>query len=237
MRRERRWPARKSTSCRARRWQAACDGSRRVQPRLGPIVAAITSALACPGPAIADHRDLGADTIAGIGMGPAASVGGALGGRFTSRGASGRIRLGGRVARLGFELDTSVVALAGDDLDRAGMVLAVPTIGWYPVAHPHVQLALRGGLGYGVLSGERARPAPPCLEAPCAGPSTETIDHRGYGLELGATGAVHLGRRHGGRAILWADVGVTFVRLQMGDAVVAGKVVVLTFGIGHGRAM
>lgn len=212
-----------------------------MQPRHRSIVAAVTIvlalALARPGPAAADARDLGAGTVVGIGVGPAASVGGALGERFTSEGASGRIRFGGRVARIGFELDTSVVALRGGDLDRAGLVLAMPSIGWYPLAHPHAQLALHAGLGYGVLSGERTRPAPPCLEAPCAGPSRETIDHHGYGLELGATAAVNLGRRRGGRAIVWADLGLSLVRFQLADAVVDGKVVVLTIGIGHGLAM
>ena len=202
------------------------------------LVAALVVALlgATATPAAAGGGPDGGSLVA-IGMGPAATLGGDLADTFTSDGNTGRIRLGGRIGRVGYELDTSVLALAGGGLERPGLILATPSLAYYPLAHPHAQLALRTGLGYGALTGEVTGPAPPCLdEPPCPGPTVETITHPAFSLDLGATFQLALGRRRGGRAVLWADLGVHALRVRIDGENVTGTAVTLTFGIGHGIA-
>jgi hypothetical protein len=182
----------------------------------------------------ADDGDPGGGTVMGLGLGPTAHLGGALGERFTPEGVSGRIRFGGRVGRVGFEIDTSVIGLRGGDLDDAGLMFAVPSLAFYPRVGPHAQLALHAGLGYGALGGRRTVAPPPCLEAPCAAAASESVSYGGYGVELGTSAALHLGRRRGGRAIVWLDLGLTLVRVQLPERVVGGELVTLTIGIAHG---
>ncbi|HVV86568.1 MAG TPA: hypothetical protein VHE35_26100 [Kofleriaceae bacterium] len=205
-------------------------------------VAAVTLSAAAPGAARAgddDDDDPGGGSILAVGFGPSARVSGGLAARVHGDGAAGRIRFGGRIGHWGYELDTSVIALAADDLgdlDDVGIVLAVPTFAWYPVAGHHAQLALRGGLGYGSLAGDHLGPAPACSagDPECPGRSLETVTYHGYALDVGVTATLHLGRRHGGRALLWADLGASLARFRIDDQLVDGKVVTLTFGIGHG---
>lgn len=202
------------------------------------FVVAITIALiagAGARPAAAAPGDPGGGSLVGFGFGPRATVGGELGDLFTSDGASGRIRLGGRVGRLGYEIDTVFVALDGGGLEQAGLVMGMPVLGYHLIAHPHVQLALRGGLGYGSISGDVTGPAPPCRdEPPCPGPTVETIRHAAFGVDVGGTFQIALGRRRGGRAVLWVDAGLSLLRVRIDDENVGGTVATLTFGIAHG---
>jgi hypothetical protein len=201
-------------------------------------VAAITIAVTSVGAAAAAPGDgPTANTVLGLGFGPSSTLGGALAERFTGDGVTGRVRMGGRVGRLGFEIDTSVVGVTGGDLDHAAIVMAVPTIGYYPLAHPHVQLELRAGLGYGALTGTVYGPSPPpCVDPDegCPTADDEDVVYPGLALDVGATFQLHLGRRRGGRAILWADAGLSMLRFQMEDELVTGTVVGLTVGIAHG---
>lgn len=207
--------------------------------RLLAAVAVVT--LAAASPALAAPGDgPTANTLLGLGFGPSSTLHGGLAARFTGEGVTGRVRLGGRVGRLGFEIDTTVIGVAGDELDQAAIVMAVPTIGYYLLAHPHVQLALRAGLGYGGLTGTMpGPPPPPCVdpEEGCPGRDDESVNYPGLALEVGATFQLHLGRRRGGRAIVWADLGLSTARFQMDDELVTGRVVGLTFGIAHGIQM
>lgn len=202
--------------------------------RVAAIAAAAFAIAARPAPAAAGDPDAG--TIVGLGFGPGAVVTGALADHFQAAGGTGRLRLGGRVGRVGYEITTSFAALTGGDLEYPSYVLSTPSIAYYPLASPHLQMSVRAGLGYGAIGGDRPGPAPPCFDdaEPCPGPTTESISYPGYGLDLGANLQLHLGRRRGGRAVLWADVGVSMVRFQLADEVVAGRVVLLTIGIAHG---
>ena len=208
------------------------------RPRRCALAAGVAALCATAPPALATAEDVGGSTLLGLGVGPSAWLGGALGQRFEGEGTAGRIRFGGRVGRIGFELTTTVVGLRGGDLERPGLLLWTPTLAYHLVTHPNLQLAVRAGLGVGSISGTLHGPSSPCegFDQPSC-PNTETVSHPGFGLDVGANLQLHLGRKRGGRAILWADVGLARVRFQLPAGVTDGHLLVLTVGIAHGMQM
>ena len=66
--------------------------------------------------------------------------------------------------------------------------------------------------------------------------ATTTIRRGGFGLDVGATAQVTLGRRRGGRLVLWLDAGAQLVRFQFDDRAVSGRATQVTIGVGHAMA-
>lgn len=187
------------------------------------------------GAAPARAEDAGGGSLVGLGFGPSATFSGELGRRFTAAHATGRIRAGGRVGHLGFEIVGSFAGAEGEGLSAPSLALATPTLVYYPQGRSRLQLALRLGLGYGAIGGQRLGPPPPCdVEPPCPGPTSTSVQHPVFGLDTGAVVQVHLGRRTGGRMILFADLGLALLRAKLDDGVVTGTATLVTFGFAHG---
>ncbi len=183
------------------------------------------------------RAERGGGSLVGFGLGPAPRLGGPLAAIYNGRGVVGRLRMGGRVGHVGFELTGTIMTLAGGGLDRPQLVLATPSLAYHVVDHPWAQLAIRAGLGYGAIVGEIVRPAPPCRdEPPCATTEVEAVSHALGAAEVGVTAQLHLGRRRGGRAVVSVDVGLAQVRVQQAEQVVAGRALFITFGVAHGMA-
>lgn len=173
-----------------------------------------------PRSAAADAPDGG--SIVGLGFGPAARVSGDLAGSFGGGAGGGRIRMGGRFGHVGVDLAIVIAGLDGDLPGEQSAVMWEPTLAYYPLATPWIQLGPRVGLGFGAIEGIEQEGT--------------TTSYPGFALDLGATLQLHLGRRRGGRAVLWADASSQLWRVQFPDRVVTGRITQLTVGVAHGMA-
>lgn len=197
------------------------------------VLLALGGAIAgLPAPAHAEERSGG--SMLGIGFGPGGEVSGALADHF-GRSFSGRLRMGGRFDRLGVELVVTFNGLASERAAAAVAQMITPTVAYYLVARPPLQVAARVGLGYGGILGIEERRQVPCDEGEACVVRDETtpVQIPGFVLDAGATVQLHLGRGRGQRPVLWADVGVQYARFLIDDTLVTGRITQLTFGIAH----
>lgn len=203
----------------------------RVLPLVLAATIAATAVAAAPAPARAEP---GGGSIVGLGFGPGGSIDGALADRFGRR-LSGRLRLGGRFDRVGVELALSFHGLTGDGDASLVSLMTTPTVAYYLVARPPLQVAARVGLGYGGIQGIEAQRRVPCKpDRPCIEAwETVPVDVPGFVVDAGATVQLHLGRGRGQRPVLWADLSVQQARFLVDDARVTGRLTQLTIGIAH----
>lgn len=181
------------------------------------------------------HAETEGHSLVGFGFGPAAMVHGALAREVHGDGPAARVRLGGRFGRLGAELVVTAANLARVDGGRDVMVLTGPSLTWYALALPRLQLGARGGLVAGSLAGDHDGLVPCARHEPCeTRPGTVRVSRGGFALDVGVTAQLALGPRRGNRAVLWIDLGAELTRFQWDDRVVTGRTTQLVLGIAHG---
>jgi hypothetical protein len=169
----------------------------------------------------------------GLGFGPKAAIGGALGEQFQGANASGRLRLGFRAKRIGMELHFTAGGLDADGFTSANTVSYTPVVSAYLVKRRPLQLLVHGGMGFGAIGVTRTEQVPCELAEEC-GFKSEERSHSFHGVSLkgGVTAQLRLGgRRRGQHALLWVDLSAALLRHRVEDMTVSGHSRVLVIGV------